>query len=268
MRILHRKWLSNGLLIFAVLALALSFTAAVQADGKNQPAPPARGGPPHGKPPAGGAPMGKSLGPMAPVIPASANCIGVFAWYDGNLNGIVDANEDLMDGASVVLMTALPAPSPDPPIGADGKPVAIPEAPMGPAGGPPMPMAKGPTGPPDGAPKPLAKGPMGPAQGPSRPMNERPMGPPHGGPTPPKHMANQGYAKFQVHDRQITRDGGTAIFCDLAPGEYILQGDAVDEITYGDNRQYTRLEEGGFATVGFGFSYLNGKPEATNGHGP
>lgn len=237
MHIYQRKRTTKGLLLGLVLLLALSFTAVVQAGGYDQPVPPSPSRPADWKPPAQKPPMGKHAGPMAPAMPEQENCIGVFTWYDGNLNGIVDAGEDPMDGAKVLLMTTLPPPSMDPPIGPDGKEMVKPEMPMGPMSGPPMGMAK------------------------------RPVGPAHGGPMPPQQMPEKGFAKFQVKDARVTRDGGVAVFCDLVPGNYILQADAVDGITYGDNRQFTMLEKGGSVIVTFGFKYINGAPEATNGNG-
>jgi hypothetical protein len=233
MHIYQRKWTTKGLLLCLVLILALSFTAVVQAGGNDQPVqsgPPGPSRPADWKPPAQKPPMGKYSGPMAPAMPEEENCIGVFTWYDGNLNGIFDGNEDPMDGAKVLLMTPLPAPSMDPPIGPDGKEMVGPEMPMGPMAGPPM-------------------------------------GPPQHGPMPPRPMPEKGFAKFQVKDGRVTRDGGTAVFCDLAPGSYILQADAVEGITYGDNRQFTMLEKGGSVIVTFGFKYINGAPESTKGNG-
>ena len=237
MPIYQRKRIVRYLLLSLLLILALSFTAIAQAGGEDQPVPPAKAGPPPGKPPAGGPPMARPAGPSAPHLPELQNCIGVFTWYDGNLNGVLDANEDPMDGAKVLLMTEFPPPEPGPIIGPDGQDINAHKAPMGPMHGPPMPMAK------------------------------RPMGPPPGAPMPPRPMPEKGFAKFQVLDGRVTRDGGTAVFCDLQPGAYILQGDAVNGITFGDNRQYITLEEGGYAIVTFGFTYLNGGPEATNGNG-
>jgi hypothetical protein len=255
MRMYQRKRITKSLLLSLVLLLALSFTAVVQAGGDGQPAPtgpvpPGPDRPPMGKPPMDKPPMDKYPGAMFPAIPELENCIGVFTWYDGNLNGMLDANEDPMDGAKVLLMTELPPPSMEPPIGPDGKEIGMPKMPMGPGYGPPMQMDKQPVGPPHDGPPPK-DGPM-----------------PPGGPMPPKGMPkNEGFAKFQVKDGRVTRDGGVAVFCDLEPGNYILQGDAVDGITFGDNRRFTMLEEGGYAVVGFGFTYLNGGPELSNGNG-
>jgi len=245
MRMYQRKRITKSLLLSLVLLLALSFTAVVQAGGNDQPAPPGPvppgpGHPPMGKPPMDKPPMEKPSGTMLPAIPELANCIGVFTWYDGNLNGILDANEDPMDGAHVLLMTELPPPSTDPIIGPDGKEVAVPEMAMGPLSGPPMQMDKRPVGPPHDGPMPQ-DGPM-----------------PPGGPMPPKGMPkNEGFAKFQVKDARTTRDGGITVFCNLAPGKYILQADGVTGVTYGDNRQLIMLEEGGYGIATFGFVYLD-----------
>ena len=59
-----------------------------------------------------------------------------------NLNGVLDANEDPMDGAKVLLMTEFPPPEPGPIIGPDGQNINAHKAPMGPMHGPPMPMAR------------------------------------------------------------------------------------------------------------------------------
>ena len=252
MRMYQRKRITKSLLLSLVLLLALSFTAVVQAGGNDQPAPPGPvppgpGPPPKGKPPMDKPPMEKPSGAMFPAIPELENCIGVFTWYDGNQNAMLDANEDAMDGAKVLLMTELPPPSMDPPIGPDGKEIGMPEMPMGPGYGPPMEMDKRPVGPPHDGPMPPKDGPMPP----SGPM-------PPGGPMPPKGMPkNEGFAKFQVKDARVTRDGGITTFCNLAPGKYILQADGVNGITYGDNRKLVTLEEGGYAVVTFGFVYLD-----------
>ena len=239
-----------------------------------------------GKPPMGKPPMGKPVKP----IPELANCIGVTAFYDGNFNGIIDANEDAMDGASIVLMTEAGPPPEDPAIGPDGeeitmvkpmgemppmgpppgaeKPMGPPpgaEKPMGPPMGPPpgaeKPMGP-PMGPPPGAEKPMGP-PMGPPPGAEKPMGP-PMGPPPGAKMPEKPMPTPQYS---VLDRQITRDGGVAVFCDLKPGTYILQGDAVEGITFGPNRVYTMLMKDDYQLVIFGFSKLEGSATSNGSNG-
>ena len=269
MDMFKKKWLTHLLLMFVVLALAVSFTAVAQAGGGEEEPAPKQEGASMGKKPMGKPPMGKPVKP----IPELANCIGVTAFYDGNFNGIIDANEDAMDGASIVLMIEAGPPPEDPAIGPDGKEITM-EMPMGgmpPMGKPPM---GPPMKPPSGAEKPMgppmkppsgAEKPMGPPTGP--PMKppsgaEKPMGPPPGAKMPVKPTP-----QYQVLDRQITSEGGVAVFCDLKPGTYILQGDAVEGITVGANRAYTRLEKDSFAEIIFGFTYLNGSPEPTNGNG-
>jgi hypothetical protein len=283
MQMFKKKWLTHVMLLFVALALAVTFTSVAQAGGgEEEPDPETKEEGPSmaGKPPMGKPPMGKPVKP----IPELANCIGVTAFYDGNLNGIVDANEDAMDGASIVLMQEAPEPSEDPPIGPDGKEITM-EKPMGamppmgkPMGPPPGPMkpmgppaAEKPVGPPPG------EGPTGPPMGP--PPGQRPAGPPMGPPPPEKPMGPppgmmaekkmpvKPTPQYQVLDRQLTRDGGMALFCDLKPGTYVLQGDAVEGITFGANRLYVRLEEDDYQLVLFGFTYLNGAPEPTNGNG-
>jgi hypothetical protein len=113
----------------------------------------------------------------------------------------------------------------------------------------------------------MSKTPMSPGYGWPSETGKWPSGPLPDGPMPPQKTAGSGFAKFQVEDGRMTRDGGIAVFCDLEPGEYILQADAVEGITYGDNRQLTMLEQGGYAVVAFGFTYLNGAPETVNGNG-
>lgn len=252
MNMIKRRWLVRVVLMFAVVALAITFTAVAHAGGEEQASPPTTGGPPAGKHPPGRPPAGPHPGAKPFPVAVEADCIGVFAWYDGNLNGIFDGNENPLDGTSVLLMTALPEPSEDPPIGPDGEEMTPHKPAMGSPHGPPMAMGKAA---------------MGPAYGGERPMGRPLMGPPPGAKMPQKPMPAKPFAKFEVQDRKITRDGGIAVFCDLRPGEYILQGDAPDGITYGDNRRFTTLEEGGYAIVGFGFAVLNGSPEPTNGNG-
>ena len=260
MQIFRRKWLTQVMLLFVVLVLAVSFTAVAQAGGgEEEPAPAAEAkSPPMGKPP-----MGKPVKP----IPELANCIGVTAFYDGNLNGIIDANENAMDGASIVLMQPAGPPPEDPPIGPDGNeivmempkwegmPMVGPPPMMGPPMGPPQKQEGPPMQPPSATEKPMGP-PMGPPQKPDRPPMEPSLGPPRDA-MPEKAMPVKPTPQYVVLDRKITRDGGTAVFCDLKPGTYVLQGDAAEGITVGPNRVYVMLVEDDFQEVVFSFTYLD-----------
>jgi hypothetical protein len=265
MQIFQRKWLTQVVLLFVVLALAVSFTAVAQAGGgEEEPAPAMEAkSPPTGKPP-----MGKPVKP----IPEMANCIGVTAFYDGNSNGMLDANENAVDGASIVLMQPADAPPEDPPIGPDGNEIVMemPDMDGMPMMGPPSKMEA----PSMMGPSPADKSPMGAPTGPS----QRPDGPPMGAPSAPEKVMGppmgpsmdtpeEALAKrpmpanftpqYVVRDRKITRDGGAAEFCDLKPGTYVLQGDAPLGITIGPNRVYVKLVEDDFQQVRFGFTYLD-----------
>jgi hypothetical protein len=53
----------------------------------------------------------------------------------------------------------------------------------------------------------------------------------------------------------------------LQPGEYILQGDGPNGITYGDNRRFTTLQSGGYQKVTFGLGLLEETSASLNGSG-
>jgi hypothetical protein len=74
MAIVQRNWLIRILFVFVALVLVLAFAAVAQAED-------------------------------APVV-GKPGCIHGMAWFDANRNGIKDSNEDVMDGASVVLLAA------------------------------------------------------------------------------------------------------------------------------------------------------------------
>ncbi len=251
MQMLRRKWLTQVMLLFVVLALAVSFTAVAQAGGgEEEPAPVAE----KTSPTMAKSPMDKPVKP----IPELANCIGVTAFFDGN--------ENALDGASIVLMQPAGPPPEDPPIGPDGEEIIMemPKMDGMPWMGPPSmmapaPAAKSPIGPPMEAPT-KPDGP--PMEAPSAP--EKVMGPPAGPPIgppkdamPEKAMPVKPTPQYVVLDRKITRDGGTAVFCELDPGTYVLQGDASQGITIGPNRVYVKLVEDDYQEVVFGFTYLD-----------
>jgi hypothetical protein len=79
-----RKWTGKWILWTGVLLAVMAMAGVAQAAG------------------------GSSVSQGEPVDPDKVDCIGGIAWFDGNLDGVKDVGEDVMDGARVDLYAVGP----------------------------------------------------------------------------------------------------------------------------------------------------------------